>query len=121
MHDAAFHPRTPPGSAGFRRFSDPVSPLNDGLHDQTRLLAEAVKMVDGLGLRIIAVEADRARNKRIQVSYSYECDALDAVEVARDGLWSHWAVNHRGVEIRWCVPVGPRVHPTSSGYNHADQ
>lgn len=88
-----------------RRFSDQVSSLNDDLHDQTRLLAEAVKMVDGLGIYIMAVEADRARNKRIQVAYSRECKALDGVEVRRTAEWSHWAANRFGVEIRWCIPT----------------
>ncbi len=88
-----------------RRFTDPVSQLNDEIHDTTKRLAQAVEMVDRLGIRIIAVEADRARNRRIQVAYSPECQALDAVEVARDATWSHWCASRFGVEIRWVVPV----------------
>jgi hypothetical protein len=94
--DPQFHPR---------RFTDPVSQLNDEIHDTTRRLANAVEMIDGLGIRIIAVEADRARNRRIQVAYSRECNALEAVEVTRDAIWSHWCANRFGVEIRWCIPV----------------
>jgi hypothetical protein len=93
---AAFRPR---------RFSDPVSDLNADIHDQARMLSAAVEMVDKLGIRIIAVEADRARNRRIQVAYGPECHALDAIEVARDAAWSHWCANRFGVEIRWCIPV----------------
>lgn|SRR5512139_423667 len=89
-----------------RRFSDPVSQLNDDIHGITRSLALAVEMVDRLGIRIIAVEADRARNRRIQVVYSPECNALEeAVEVARNAVWSHWCANRFGVEIRWCIHV----------------
>lgn len=92
-----FHPR---------RFSDPVSPLNDSLIDQTRMLAAAVKLIDERGLRILSVDADRSRNKRVLVEYSRkECDALEGVEVARQGGFSHWSANRFGVEIRWCIPV----------------
>lgn len=104
MRNAVLHHNAP---AVFRprRFSDPVSPLNDELHETTQRLAHAVEMVDRLGIRIMAVEADRTRNRRIQVSYSPECNALEAVEVARDATWSHWCANRFGVEIRWCIPV----------------
>ena len=91
-----FHPR---------RFSDPVSPLNDGIHDETRMLLSAVELVDKLGLKIISVDADRSRNKRILVSYSSECDALEGVEVARQNSASHWAATRYGVEIRWVIPM----------------
>ena len=87
-----------------RRFSDPVSQLNDEIHDQARLLAAAVEAVDRLGIEIIAVEADRTRNKRIQVSYSAECDTLGAVETARTPQCSHWTASRFGVEIVWCIP-----------------
>lgn len=89
-----------------RRFSDPVSPLNDEIHDQARLLAAAVEAVDHLGIEIMAVEADRTRNKRIQVAYSPACDALGGVETARGPEWSHWTANRFGVEIVWCIHVG---------------
>lgn len=88
-----------------RRFSDPVSPLNDGIHDETRMLLASIELVDKLGLKIISVDADRARNKRILVSYSRECDALDGVEVARHNGASHWAATRHGVEIRWMIPM----------------
>lgn len=88
-----------------RRFSDPVSPLNDGIHDETRMLLSAVELVDKLGLKIISVDADRSRNKRILVSYSSECDALEGVEVARQNSASHWAATRYGVEIRWVIPM----------------
>lgn len=88
-----------------RRFSDPVSPLNEELHDQARLLAAAVETVDRMGLKIISVEADHARNRRIYVAHTPECEALEGVEVARQNGWSHWAANRFGVEIRWCMPV----------------
>lgn len=87
------------------RFSDPVSPLNDGIHDETRMLLNAVELVDKLGLKIISVDADRSRNKRILVSYSRECDALEGVEVARQNGASHWAATRYGVEIRWVIPM----------------
>lgn len=93
---AVFHPR---------RFSDPVSPLNDGIHDETRMLLSAIALVDRHGLKIISVDADRARNKRILVSHSRECDALEGIEVARQNGASHWAANRYGVEIRWVIPM----------------
>ncbi len=88
-----------------RRFTDPCSPLNDDLHDQTRLLASAVEMIDRLGLEILSVEADRSRNKRVLVTYSRACDALGGVEVARQGGYSHWSAHRFGVEIRWAIPM----------------
>lgn len=93
--------------AGFRprRFTDPVSQLNDDIHDTTRRLTQAVEMVDRLGLKILSVDADRARNKRILVTHSRECDALGGVEVARQSGCSHWSANRFGVEIRWCIPL----------------
>ncbi len=93
---AVFHPR---------RFSDPVSDLNAEVHDRARLLAQAVEMVDRLGLRILAVEADRTRNSRVMVMYAPECDALEGVEVARQGGFNHWCATRFGVEIRWCIPM----------------
>lgn len=89
-----FHPR---------RFSDAVSPLNDGIHDVTRTLLAAIALVDQLGLKIIAVDADRGRNKRILVSYCPACDALEGVEVARQNGASHWIANRYGTEIRWVI------------------
>lgn len=88
-----------------RRFTDPVSDLNADVHDRARLLAQAVEMVDGLGLQILAVEADRTRNSRVMVMHARECDALEGVEVARQGGFSHWCATRFGVEIRWCIPV----------------
>lgn len=88
-----------------RRFSDPVSPLNEDIHDETRLLLSAIALVDKLGLKIISIDADRSRNKRILVGYSHECDALDGVEVARHNGASHWAATRHGVEIRWVIPM----------------
>lgn len=104
MRNAVIHTNTP---AVFRtrRFSDPVSPLNETIHDTARALAQAVEMVDGLGLQIISVEAERSRNKRIHVAYSASCDALDGVETSRNAEWSHWTANRFGVEIRWCIPT----------------
>lgn len=102
MRNAVIHTNTP---AVFRRrrFSDPVSSLNETIHDTTRALTQAITMVDGLGLRIISVEAERNRNKRIHVVYGPECAALDAVETSRNAEWSHWTANRFGVEIRWCI------------------
>lgn len=102
MINAVKHTNTP---AVFRqrRFSDPVSPLNESIHDTARTLAQAVEMVDGLGLQIISVEAERSRNKRFHVTYSAACDALNGVETKRNAEWTHWTANRFGVEIIWCV------------------
>lgn len=88
-----------------RRFTDPCSELNSDLHDAARMLAAAVELVDGLGLEILTVEADRQRNRRILVKHSPLCAALEGVEYKRGAEWSHWTASHFGVEIRWCVPV----------------
>ena len=104
MRNAVLHTNTP---AVFhpRRFSDPVSAINSDLHDAARTLASAVEMVDRLGLKILSVEADHHRNRRIQVIYSAECTALEGVEIARHPGWSVWAANRFGVEIRWVIPM----------------
>lgn len=91
-----FHPR---------RFSDPVSSLNGDVHETTRRLVQTIEMLDRLHIEIVNVEADRQRNRRINVAYSRECAVLEAVEVARDAQQSHWCANRFGVEIRWCIPV----------------
>lgn len=88
-----------------RRFSDPVSDLNATVYDKARLLEQAVKMVDGLGIRIISAEAGINFNNAILVSYSRECDALEGVEVKRANGNSHWCANRFGTEIRWILPV----------------
>lgn len=88
-----------------RRFSDPVSPLNDSIHDDTRLLAAAVELVDSLGLKIISVETNRWRNKRIHVAYSRACAELEGVETQRSEGFSHWTANRFGVEIVWLIPM----------------
>lgn len=88
-----------------RRFSDEVSPLNDGIHDEARMLLSAIALVDKLGLKIIAVDADRSRNKRVLVEYCRACDALEGVEVVRQHGASHWAATRYGVEIRWVVQM----------------
>lgn len=85
-----------------RRFSDPVTELNDPIYDTARQLAAAVEMVDRMGIKILTVEADRLRNQRITVVYSHECDQLGGVETARRNGWSHWTANRHGVEITWC-------------------
>lgn len=104
MIDAVKHINTP-NVFRQRRFSDPVSPLNESIHDAARALAQAVEMVDGLGLQIISIEAERSRNKRIHVTYSADCDALDGVETRCNADWSHWTANRFGVEIIWCIPT----------------
>ncbi|MHB1053494.1 MAG: hypothetical protein ACYCZT_10555 [Thiobacillus sp.] len=88
-----------------RRFSDPVSPLNDKVYDKARLLAQVVEMIDGLGIEIMNVDADRVRNSRVQVAPSRQCDALEGVEFKRQNGYSHWVANRFGVEIVWCIPV----------------
>jgi hypothetical protein len=88
-----------------RRFSDAVSDLNAHVYDKSRLLEQAVKMVDGLGIRIISAEAGINFNNAILVDYSRECDALDGVEVKRHNGNSHWCANRFGTEIRWVLPV----------------
>lgn len=110
MNEAVFGRKATPVTADpavfrSRRFSDPVSDLNAEAWDNTRLLATAVEMVDGLGLHILSVEADRLRNRRILVEYTPECAALEGVEIHRTAEWSHWAANRFGVEIRWCLPA----------------
>jgi len=89
-----------------RRFSDPVSDLNATVHDKARLLAETVEMIDRLGLQIVSVEADNARNSRVLVIHDPErCAALGGVEVGRTAGYSHWCATRFGVEIRWCIPM----------------
>lgn len=88
-----------------RRFSDAVSPLNDGIHDKARLLAQAVEMVDRLGLHILMVEADASasRNNRILVAPSAACNELGGVECGRSPGASHWCATRFGVEIWWVI------------------
>jgi hypothetical protein len=88
-----------------RRFTDPVSQINEDIHDATRALATAVEMIDHLGLTILSVDADLTRNRRIVVAHSRECAALDGVEIARHPGWSVWSANRYGVEIRWHIPM----------------
>lgn len=88
-----------------RRFTDEVSPLNDEMHDQARLLLQAIAMVDRLGLQILSIDADRSRNKRILVSYCRQCDALEGVEIMRQAGASHWGATRYGVEIRWVIQM----------------
>lgn len=85
-----------------RRFTDPVSALNDTVFDGARMLVKAVEMVDRLGLEIIAIDADRSRNKRVQVRYSRACDELEGAETSRQNGVIHWTANRYGVEIVWC-------------------
>ncbi len=93
---AVFHPR---------RFSDSVSDLNAHVYDKSRLLAQAVKMVDDLGIRIISAEAGINFNNAVLVDYSRACDALDGVEVKRINGNSHWCAHRYGTDIRWVLPV----------------
>lgn len=88
-----------------RRFSDEVSPLNDSIHDETRMLLSAIALIDKLGLKIIAVDADRSRNKRVLVEYCRACEALEGVEIMRTPATSHWAATRYGVEIRWVIQM----------------
>lgn len=103
MHNASY-PDIPPVFR-IRRFSDEVGPLNEQIHGAARLLLQAVALVDQLGLKILSVDADRSRNKRVLVSYCRQCDTLDGVEVMRLGGFSHWSATRYGVEIRWCIPM----------------
>lgn len=95
-----------PPSRPVRRFTDSISDLNADVYDSARLLARAVELVDHLGLHIIAVEADRSRNQRLQVTYSPACDQLDGAQTACHNGYCHWTANKFGVEIRWCLPIG---------------
>lgn len=94
-------------SLQFRRADDPVSPTNADMLDQSRLLQEAVRLVDHMGLAIVSAEAQASpRNQRIQVM-DQGPDAMrtlfpDAVEQRRTPGWSVWVINRYGVEIRWC-------------------
>ena len=91
----------------FRRVGDEVSPINADMLDQSRLLQEAVRMVDHMGLSIVSAEAQASpRNQRIQVMDQGPEGMLklfpDAVEQRRTPGWSVWVTNRYGVEIRWC-------------------
>lgn len=94
----------PPAVFTSRRFSDPVSDLNAHVYDKARLLEQAVKMVDGLGIQIISAEAGLHYNNSILVAYCRACDALEGVEVKRHAGNSHWCANRFGTEIRWVLP-----------------
>lgn len=88
-----------------RRFSDPVSDLNAMVYDKARLLEQAVRMVDDLGIHIISAEAGINFNNSLLVSYSPACDVLEGVEVKRINGNSHWCANRFGTEIKWVIPV----------------
>lgn len=104
MNNPVRHTNTP-GVFHSRRLSDPVSPLNETIHDSARVLLQAVERVDALGLHIMSITAECYYNKRIHVAYSPECAALDGVETSRSAGWSHWNANRFGVEILWCIPT----------------
>lgn len=88
------------------RVYDPINPANCDIHDAARLLVAAVETLDRLGIRIVAVEADRLRNQRVVVEYSPACDKLGGVETASGPYWSHWTANRYGIEIRWVLLKG---------------
>ena len=74
-----------------RRFSDPVSPLNDGIHDETRMLLSAVELVDKLGLKIISV---------------------DAAARATNASWCRTAASAtRSKAWRWRARIAPAIGP----------
>jgi hypothetical protein len=84
-----------------RRLDDPMNPENCDIHDAARGLVVAVQTLDRLGIRIVAVEADRLRNQRVVVDYSPACDQLGGMETVCGPYWSQWTAKRYGIEIRW--------------------
>lgn len=99
-------PLTPATPAVFRprRFSDPVSPLNEAVYDRARMVQSAIAMLDHLAVEIIMVSVDGLRNPIILVKPTRACQTLDAALVRRDADGEKWVANRFGCEIHWYVP-----------------
>lgn len=84
-----------------RRIGDSISERNADMQDSASLLANAVGLIDRLGLTILAIDADRSRNRSIQVQAGPACASLDGVLAASSGGYNHYCANRFGCEIRW--------------------
>lgn len=96
-----------------RRLGDDVSPINERVYDAARALTVAVRLVDQLGLAILAVEADARGRQRIQVAPGQRTERLHAelagVETCNGNC--HYRAERYGVEIVW-VELGEAAAPT---------
>lgn len=99
------HPQITPHLPQCRRLADPVSALNHDVYDQTTLLANAVRLVDHLGVEILSVEAQPyPRNNLILVRDHGQIMATlfpEAVEQRRNASYTVYVASRFGVEIRW--------------------
>lgn len=85
-----------------RRLGEAVSPTNERVYDAARALTVALRLIDQLGLTILAVEADAYGRQRIQVAADARTGVLRAepVVVTSNGN-RHYRAERYGVEIVW--------------------
>lgn len=85
-----------------RRLGDEVSPVNERVFDAARALTVALRLVDHLGLHILAVEADERGRQRIQiVGDPRGLLHGDLVGVVSRNGDRHYRAHRYGVEIVW--------------------
>ena len=87
-----------------RRFSDSLSPLNEGIHDKARLVTQAIAMLDHLGIEIIEAKCGNdnvARNPSIRIMPCRACAQLGGAVTRREAGTEKWVASRFGCEITW--------------------
>ncbi len=85
-----------------RRLGDDVSPINERVYDAARALSVAIRLIDQLGLQILAVEADDRGRQRVQIGGDPKNrlkGKIVAVNTANGNF--HYKAERYGVEIVW--------------------
>lgn len=92
-----------------RRLSDSVGPLNEQVHDQARLMTQAIAMLDAQGIEVISASVAKPtvseRNPSILVIPTRACAHLQAACVQRNSVQEKWVAQRFGCEITWYLPT----------------
>lgn len=87
-----------------RRFGDAISPLNERIHDEARLLLADIALADRLGLEIINAEIGYPK-RHLLVFYGPACTGLGGEQIllTDDGRYMEGKIN--GTVFRWLEPL----------------
>lgn len=87
-----------------RRQTDAISPINERMHDDVRLLLADIALADRLGLEVInAYSGPGGRN--LLIACSQVCAALDGKPVGLTDDSRYMRAEYCGAVFRWFEPL----------------
>lgn len=87
-----------------RRQTDAISPINERMHDDARLLLTDIAVADRLGLEVISVDINPT-GRNVFVAWGQACAALDGKQAGISDDSRYMRAEHCGTVFRWFEPL----------------